>query len=152
MRSAQLQLEGKRLGNELPELGKANSLCKNVKIYGVCFACLSIAATLSGPRRAQDKDIPGYRCSGKIRLTSIRCSTVPVAPPAVKKYKLQLCTLFRPLCPAFSFADVDTYEDKCVDKCVAADMLPYCSAHDEWLIMKLLQVCQVQFCQQYVNF
>ena len=28
----------------------------------------------------------------------------------------------------------------------------YCSAHDEWLIMKLLQVCQVQYCQQWVNF
>ena len=28
----------------------------------------------------------------------------------------------------------------------------YCSAHDEWLIMKLLQVCRVQYCQQCVNF
>ena len=27
--------------------------------------------------------------------------------------------------------------------CVSADMSPYCSAHDEWLIMKLLQVCRV---------
>ena len=34
----------------------------------------------------------------------------------------------------------------------SADMLPYCSAHDEWLIMQLLQVCQVQYCQQCVNF
>ena len=34
----------------------------------------------------------------------------------------------------------------CVSECicVSADMLPYCSAHDEWLIMKLLQVCQVK--------
>ena len=31
--------------------------------------------------------------------------------------------------------------------CVSTDMLPYCSAHDEWLIMKRLQVCQVQYCQ-----
>ena len=31
-------------------------------------------------------------------------------------------------------------------------MLPYCSAHDEWLIMKLLQACQVQYCQQCVKF
>ena len=36
--------------------------------------------------------------------------------------------------------------------CVSADMLPYYSAHDEWLVMKLLQVCQVQYCQQRVNF
>ena len=35
---------------------------------------------------------------------------LPVAPPGgEKKYKLPLFTLFRPLCPAFSFADVDTY-------------------------------------------
>ena len=36
----------------------------------------------------------------------------------------------------------------CVSECicVSADMLPYCSAHDEWLIMKLLQVCQVHYC------
>ena len=25
----------------------------------------------------------------------------------------------------------------CVSACVSADMSPYCSAHDEWLIMKL---------------
>ena len=25
----------------------------------------------------------------------------------------------------------------CVRVCVSADMSPYCSAHDEWLIMKL---------------
>ena len=36
--------------------------------------------------------------------------------------------------------------------CVSADMLPHCSAHDGWLIMKLVQVCQVQYCQQCVNF
>ena len=42
----------------------------------------------------------------------------------------------------------------CVSECicVSVDMLPYCSAHDERLIMKLLQVCQVQYCQQCVNF
>ena len=28
----------------------------------------------------------------------------------------------------------------------------YCSAQDEWLIVKLLQVCQIQYCQQCVNF
>ena len=42
----------------------------------------------------------------------------------------------------------------CVSECicVSADMLPYRSAHDERLIMKLLQVCQVQYSQQCVNF
>ena len=42
----------------------------------------------------------------------------------------------------------------CVSECicVSVDMLPYCSAYDEWLIMKLLQVCQVLYCQQCVNF
>ena len=41
----------------------------------------------------------------------------------------------------------------CVIECifVSADMLPYCSAHDEWLIMKLLHVCQVHYCQQCVK-
>ena len=36
--------------------------------------------------------------------------------------------------------------------CVSADMSPYCSAHDKWLIMKLLQVYRVQYCQKRVNF
>ena len=42
----------------------------------------------------------------------------------------------------------------CVSECicVSADMSPYCSAHDEWLIMKLLQVCRVQYGQQCVKF
>ena len=43
----------------------------------------------------------------------------------------------------------------CVSECicVSADMLlNYYSAHNEWMIMKLLQVCQVQYCQQCVNF
>ena len=32
------------------------------------------------PRRARDNDITGYRSSGKIRLASRRCTTVPIAP------------------------------------------------------------------------
>ena len=36
--------------------------------------------------------------------------------------------------------------------CLSADMLLYFSAHDEWLITKLLQVCQVQYSQQCVHF
>ena len=35
MRSVQHQVELKRLGNQLPVLGKANSLCKIVKMLGV---------------------------------------------------------------------------------------------------------------------
>ena len=52
--------------------------------------------------------MPGasYRSSGKIRVASRWCTTVPVAPLAAGKKELPL---FRPLCPAFSFADVDTY-------------------------------------------
>ena len=51
------------------------------------------------------KAIPGYRISGKIGVASKRCTTVPIAPPRCwKKYELPLFTLFRPLCPAFSFA------------------------------------------------
>ena len=60
MRSVQCQVELRRLGNQLPVLGKANSLCKIVKKKIDCFA----AATLYfGPRRG-----PGYPSSGKIRL------------------------------------------------------------------------------------
>ena len=35
----------------------------------------------------------------------------------------------------------------CVSECicVSTDMLPYCSAHDEWLLMNMLQVCQLQY-------
>ena len=32
------------------------------------------------PCRAQDKDIPGYRSSSKIRVAPRRCTTEPVAP------------------------------------------------------------------------
>ena len=30
--------------------------------------------------------------------------------------------------------------------------LRFCSAHDEWFILRLLQICHVQYCQQCVNF
>ena len=48
-----------------------------------CVFCLFVK-----PRRARDKgDIRGYRSSGKIRVASRRCTTVPVVPPGgVKKY------------------------------------------------------------------
>ena len=54
-------------------------------------------------------DIPGYRSSGKIGVASKRCTTVPVAPPGDGKIRTPVFTLFRPLSPAFSFADVDSY-------------------------------------------
>ena len=71
MRSAQHQVELRRLGIQLSVLGKAISLCKIVKcvFWPVC------------PRRARDKDNPGYRSSGKIGEASSRCTIVPVAPP-----------------------------------------------------------------------
>ena len=56
MRSAQRQMELKRLGNQLPVLGKANLVCK----IGKCCVLLPVcsAATLYGrPRRARDKKI-----------------------------------------------------------------------------------------------
>ena len=39
MHSAQRKVELRRLGNQLPVLGKANSFCKIVKLWGF-FACL----------------------------------------------------------------------------------------------------------------
>ena len=59
MRSFQRQMELRRLGNQLPVLGKANSLCKIVKM--LCVWSLRIS---------RDNDIPGNRSSGKIRLAS----------------------------------------------------------------------------------
>ena len=81
MRSAQHQVELKRLGNQLPVLDRANSRCKMLCSVRV-------------------KDITGYRSSGNIGVASRRCATVPVVPPGGGKI----------LTPAFSFADVDTYE------------------------------------------
>ena len=85
MRSAQRQVELRRLGNQLPVLVKADSLCK---IVTFCVFCLFVKLRLSpgrvGPR---DKDIPGYRNSGKIRVASRRCTKIQVVPPGGgKKY------------------------------------------------------------------
>ena len=92
MRSAQLQVELRRGGNQLTVLGKATSLCKIVKC---CVFCLFVKLRLSPGREAPgvtnlvyresslEKDIPGYRSSGKIRVASLRCTTVPFAPPGV---------------------------------------------------------------------
>ena len=41
IRSAQLQVELRRLGNQLPVLGKANSLCHIVKMCVFCMLRLS---------------------------------------------------------------------------------------------------------------
>ena len=41
MRSAQRQVELRRLGNQLPVLGKANSLCKSVTLCVFCMFRLS---------------------------------------------------------------------------------------------------------------
>ena len=47
MRSVQHQVELRSLGNQLPVLGKANSLCKIVKCC--VFACLLICLGRIGP-------------------------------------------------------------------------------------------------------
>ena len=79
MHFAQRKVELRRLGNQLPVLGKANSLCKIVKC---CVFCLFVKLALSPGRIVpRDNDIPGYRSSGKIRVASRRCMKVPVAPP-----------------------------------------------------------------------
>ena len=64
MRSAQRQVELRRLVNQLPLLVKAYSVCKVVTF---CEFCLF--ATYSVPR---DKNMPGagYRSSGKLRVAS----------------------------------------------------------------------------------
>ena len=77
MRSVQRQVGLRRLGNQIPVIGKANSLCKSVN---KCVFCLRLSQ-----RRVRDR-IPGYRSSSKIRVASRRCNTVPLAPSAVKKY------------------------------------------------------------------
>ena len=51
MRSVQLEL--RRLGKQLPVLGKANSLCKIVKMW-----CVLPLRLKSGPRGARDNDMP----------------------------------------------------------------------------------------------
>ena len=40
----------------------------------------------------------------------------------------------------------------CVWVCVPADMLPYCSAHDEWLIMKLCMYVGYRTANNVSNF
>ena len=49
MRSAQRQVELRRLGNQLQVLGKANSLCKVVKC---CVFCLRLSSGRVGPESA----------------------------------------------------------------------------------------------------
>ena len=65
MRSAQPQVEIRRLGNQLPVLGKANSL-SNIK--KLCVFCLLVKLRLSPGRVGPG--IRGYRSSGKIRVAS----------------------------------------------------------------------------------
>ena len=76
MRSAQRQVELRRLGNQLPVFGKANSLCKivNFCVFWPVFFFRVRAELKIGP-------IPGYRSSGKICVASRRCNTIPVVPP-----------------------------------------------------------------------
>ena len=77
MRSAQRQVELRRLGNQLPVLGKANSLCEVSNMSCHVSVCNFVFVLNCDLVRVG----PGIRSSGKIRLASRRCTTVPVAPP-----------------------------------------------------------------------
>ena len=77
MRSFQRQVELRRLGNQLPVLGKANSHCKVVKMLCVWPLRLSLdrvglGITISRVIVARAKFIS---------LASRRCTTVQTAPP-----------------------------------------------------------------------
>ena len=63
--------------------------------------------------------IPGYRSSGKIHVSHLSIGEVlSCAPWRWENILTPTFTLFRPLCPAFSFADVDTYgEGLCRNVC-----------------------------------
>ena len=41
---------------------------------------------------------------------------------------------------------------ECVSESVSAAMLPYCSAHDEWLIMKLCMYAEYHTANNVSNF
>ena len=100
--SAQCQVELGRLGNQLPVLDKANSLWENVQYVFCLFVTLRLSLGRVGP---------GIKIS---RVIVVQAKSVQhLLGPLMgrKKKKLLLFTLFRPLCPAFSFADVDTYEE-----------------------------------------
>ena len=117
MRSAQRQVELRRLDNQLPVLVKANSLCKIVKC---CVFCLFVRLRRSPGRRGRSRypgcaRIPGGERSRVIvarekfvqRLDDVL--QYQLRPLAVgTNYQLPLSTFFRLLCAAFSFADVDT--------------------------------------------
>ena len=75
MRPAQRQVEFRRLGNQLPVLGKANSLCEDVNISLKFDRVMDLFVKLLV------FCLPGYCSSGKIRVASRLCTTVPVAPP-----------------------------------------------------------------------
>ena len=120
MRSDQRQEELRRLGNQLPVLGKANSLCKIVK---VCVFCLFVNMRLSPGRayRARDKDIPG-----KIRVESRRTLyySTSCAPWRWKNTDSCFLRFFVRSVTLFLLSDVDTYAFAiirctvhCVTKC-----------------------------------
>ena len=84
MHSVQRKVELRRLGNQLPVLGKADSLCKIVKLFVFCLFVIKLRLSPGrvGPR---DKDITSYRNSGKIRVASRRCTKYQLHPLAVDK-------------------------------------------------------------------
>ena len=129
MRSAQRKVELRRLSNQLPVLDKADSLCKIVKF---CVFCLFVKLRLSpgrvGPR---DKDIPGYLNSGKIHVASRRCTKVQVVPPW--RWKKILTPAFY----AFSYADVDTYDQISHVLLNCGNVPPFCTNAEQNVIKSL---------------
>ena len=89
IRYVQRQIELQRLGNRLPVLGKAISLCEVCNIIVIVTTRdINDSETVRLPcdramsylfvrfvcvlRGARDKEIPGYRSSGKIHVVSRR--------------------------------------------------------------------------------
>ena len=93
MRSVQRQVELTQLGNQLPVLGKANSVCKVVTFCEFCRF-----ATLSGPR---DKEYAGCGLSKlgqnpcSVEMMDFSTSCAPeILPPAFYAFSSALSRFF----------------------------------------------------------
>ena len=109
MRSYQHQLELRRFGNQLPVLGEANLLCDvgNISLQHTTRDISDSETVYFVIIRSQFARVMYLF----VKLSVFFPVVLSVAPPSgEKKYQLPLFTLFRPLCPAFLFTDVDTYD------------------------------------------
>ena len=105
MRSGQRQVELRRLDNQLRVFGKANSLCEFGNII-VTNRDINDSETVYFLIQDHYFDRAMYL---SVKYFVFCLLQYQVRPLMVEKYQLPLFTLFRLLCPAFSFADVDTY-------------------------------------------